>query len=372
MTSLSLMIKPASSSCNLRCRYCFYEDISDNREQKNMGIMTFETLEEVVRQALAFADETCTFAFQGGEPTIAGLVFFQELIRLQQQHNQHKTRILNAIQTNGILLDEDWVKFLHEHKFLVGLSLDGPAEIHDLNRIDAKSQGSFSAVMRASRLLTRYQVDFNILCVVTGRVAKHARKIYNFYQSQGFNYLQFIPCLEPIGDRNQQKFHLSPEEYGVFLCVLFDLWYADFEQGKYISVRLFDNLVHMLMGHDPEACNMRGICSINLVVEGNGNCYPCDFYAYDHWQLGNINTSSIQDLIKSETARHFIAESLPVPALCQSCRYYSLCRNGCKRDREKINDQDGLLYYCSSYMQFFDHALPILQVIAKKQRGLVL
>jgi uncharacterized protein len=365
MTSLSLMVKPASSSCNLHCRYCFYHDIATKRETPNMGLMNDETLETMVRKALSHADQFCTFTFQGGEPTLAGLGFYQKFIQLQLLYNKHHTRIINTIQTNGCILDYVWTKFLHDHHFLVGISLDGPAETHNLNRVDDFQNRTFNRVMASARLLAKNQADFNILSVVTGSSARSIEKIYRFFREQGFNYLQFIPCIEPLCTRRgKTRFYLSPEQYGYFLCRLFDLWHADFTNGKYVSIRLFDNLVNMLNGQKPEACNMNGQCSVNLVIEGNGNVYPCDFYCTDQYILGNINQDTIPQLLQSERAQQFIAESRPVPVKCKTCEYYFLCRNGCKRDREWTDNQDYMLHYCESYRQFFTYALARLQRIA--------
>jgi uncharacterized protein len=369
MPNLCIMIKPASSLCNLRCRYCFYRDIASKREHDNLGLMSETTLETLVRETLDWSDQVCTFAFQGGEPTLAGLDFYQKLIRLQTKYNTRQIRIQNTIQTNGFSLDQDWAAFLHDNQFLVGLSLDGPAEIHNLNRVDDSQNGSFNRVMASTELLTRNQVEFNILCVVTGRSARSPEKIYRFFRSRGFRYLQFIPCLEPIQfQRGKTPFHLSPESYGEFLCRLFDLWYEDLMLGKYTSIRLFDNLVHMINGRKPEACEMSGQCSINLVVEGNGNVYPCDFFCNDHWLLGNITIESIQHIIHSKKAELFIGESISMPMKCQSCNFFALCRNGCKRYREKSVDEEDILYLCESYRHFFEYTLSRFEQVAHLEK----
>lgn len=370
MKALQLLIKPASSACNLRCRYCFYLDIANEREQAHQGMMTISTLTELVREALAMTEEACTFAFQGGEPTLAGLDFYRTLIDLQKQYNVNHAIILNTIQTNGILIDEEWARFLHENHFLVGLSLDGPSEIQNINRMDTLGKESFNRVLKCISLLKKYKVEFNILSVVTGQSARNVEKIYRFFKKHDLRYLQFIPCMEPLAaERGDSEYHLSPQRYADFLCRLFDLWYMDMTAGTYVSIRLFDNLVHMLAGNPPEACNMRGQCSVNLVVEGNGNVYPCDFYALDQWLLGQIGKDPIADMMQSERALRFITESVPVPETCKVCSYFPICRNGCKRDRVLTTDGDQLLYYCESYRIFFDHALPRLKHVARQLSG---
>jgi uncharacterized protein len=368
VTSLSLMIKPVSAACNLRCSYCFYRDIADQRQAGSFSPMRFETLDLLVRRALDYADDTCVFSFQGGEPTLIGLDYFRELIKLQDACNTRHVRILNTIQSNGCDFDDQWAAFFHDQHFLVGLSLDGPAEIHNLNRLDSRQNGSFNRVTAAARLLTRHRADFNILSVVTSRSSRSAEKIYRFFKSQGFNFLQFIPCLEPLDGRpGAGSFRPSPEQYGQFLCRLLDLWHQDLVDGRYISIRYFDNLVQMINGRQAESCVLGGACSLNMVVEANGNVYPCDFYCLDSWCLGNIGEASFADLLQSEKAQRFVAESLPLPAACQDCEYYPFCRNGCRRVREpgQSNQADaGRFYYCQSYRQFFKYGLAKLHQVA--------
>jgi len=364
---LQLLIKPASSGCNLRCSYCFYLDIAQEREQAHQGMMSLKTLEELVREALAVAEETCVFAFQGGEPTLAGLDYFRALIDLQNTYNVNKIIIQNTIQTNGTLIDEEWARFLHDHHFLVGLSLDGPSEIHNVNRVDAEGKGTFNRTISCARLLKRHHVEFNILSVVTGLSARNVERVYRFFKKEQFRYLQFIPCMEPLAaERGDVDYHLSPERYAYFLCRLFDLWYADYVRGDYVSIRLFDNIVQMVAGYAPEACNMRGQCTVNLVIEGGGNVYPCDFYALDPWLLGRVGVDSLSDMLASDRGKEFVEESLPVPEACLTCPYYPFCRNGCKRDRVRTPDGENQLYYCESYRQFYEHALSRIQQIARQ------
>ena len=198
MPPLSLLIKPASSGCNLKCTYCFYHSLSDNRNVKSYGIMRDEVLESMVKRVLNEADGHCSFAFQGGEPTLAGLEFFERLMELQRKHNYKNLKIYNSLQTNGTLIDESWAKFLSENKFLVGLSMDGPKEIHNLNRKDCYGLDTFSKVERAEELFKKYKVEFNILCVVTSNTARHVNKVYKYFKEKDFKFLQFINCLDPL------------------------------------------------------------------------------------------------------------------------------------------------------------------------------
>ena len=195
MQHISLLIKPASGNCNLRCKYCFYHDIISKREKENYGIMPISLLEKIVKKALSEAEEMCTFSFQGGEPTLVGLEFYKKLIEFQTKHNKSNIKIENSIQTNGMLIDEDWAAFLAESDFLVGISLDGSQSIHDMHRQDADGNGSYSRVMKTIRLFDKYSVKYNILCVVTNHAARHADKIYNFYKKNNFCFSQFIHAL---------------------------------------------------------------------------------------------------------------------------------------------------------------------------------
>lgn len=366
MPPINLLIKPASSLCNLRCKYCFYHDVAENREKQSYGIMSLSLLEQLVEQALAYATDGCTFAFQGGEPTLAGLDFFRELIRLQGKYNIKKLPIYNTIQTNGMVIDREWAQFLAENHFLVGLSLDGPKEIHDALRVDALGNGSFARIMETVKLFEQYNVEYNILCVVNNFVARHPDKVYKFYKKNGFRYLQFIPCLDPLGqEQGTEAYSLTPQRYGQFLKRMFDFYYEDFMQNDIMSIRTFDNYVGMLMGYPPESCGMSGICNCYFVIEGDGSVYPCDFYVIDQWLLGNIQTHTFAEMQKSAKAKEFVEASKPVDAKCKACRYYPICRGGCRRNREPfVNGAPVLNHFCSSYIDFFDYALPRLEEMA--------
>lgn len=363
---LILLIKPASGSCDLRCKYCFYADEAQKRDRASYGKMSIETLELLVREALEQASGSCTFAFQGGEPTLVGLDFYKKLIELVHQYNRRNIRVQYAIQTNGCSIDRDWAAFFAQNHFLAGLSLDGTREVHDAYRLDASGEGSFQRVQRAAQLLQQYKVDFNILTVVTNKTVRNIGKIYGFFKRKGLNYQQYIPCLDPLGDpRGQTEYALTPEGYGEFLCRLFDLWYSDLARGEYVYIRYFENLAAMMLGHPPETCGMSGRCTCSFTVEADGSVYPCDFYVLDPYRLGRIGEQSLADMASGETVRSFIEPSLAVDEKCRSCRWGALCRGGCRRDREPA--VGGVLqrnYFCPSYERFFDYAAPRLRQAA--------
>lgn len=366
MPPLGIMIKPASSLCNMRCGYCFYADVSDHRQIYSYGVMTEETLETLVEKALHFATGQCSFVFQGGEPTLAGLDFFKRLIALEKKYDQKRAAIYNSIQTNGLVIDEEWARFLAENRFLVGLSIDGDAAAHDALRVDAKGEGTFRRVWRAARLLKKHGCEYNALCVVTGYTARHAVQIYNALKEH--RYLQFIPCIEGF-DGEMNPYVLTDEAYGAFLNTTFELYYRDYMAGSYVSIRQFDNYVQMLLGGEPENCAMRGVCTCNLIVEGDGSCYPCDFYVLDDWRLGNIKTEDIAQLLSCDKGKAFVAGSLSAAPECADCQFRSLCRGGCRRDREKMLGADlQLNRFCKAYKQFFDKNLDRLVEIARMER----
>lgn len=360
MPELNFLIKPASSLCNLKCKYCFYNSLSKQRSIENYGIMDLQTLETIVKKGLAEGEKRVGFSFQGGEPTLAGLDFFEKLIEYEKKYNFKNLTIEHSIQTNGILIDKKWAEFLSENNFLVGISLDGPKGVHDMHRIDANNNGTYNRVMKTINLLNKHNVQYNILYVVTKYSAKHGRKIYNYFKKNGFKYIQFIQCLDALGENfGTNSYSLNPEIYGKFLMNTFDCWYKDVKDNKYISIRYFDNLLNMFLGNMPEACGMTGSCNCQFVIEANGNVYPCDFYANDDYLMGNIKMMSFKELYETDVVKNFITDSLFVDEKCIECKYKNICRGGCRRHREPfIEGKPSLNYFCTSYKNFFEYSIP--------------
>lgn len=362
MQSSSLLIKPASSNCNIDCGYCFYKCLSSNREKFSLGFMSEATLDILIKNAIDSADEYLNFAFQGGEPMLAGLNLFRKAVELQKKYseNKPKLRIENTLQTNGVLMDDEWAKFLKVNNFLVGISLDGPKKLHDFARKDYEGKGSFERVINAVNILKRNGVEFNIVTVVTEETASQARTLYNFYKRNDFRYIQMIPCMNEEkrynGSAEENKYAVTPISYGKFLNEFFDLWYEDFKKGNIIDVRMFSNLAQMTVGFPPEECGMCGKCHCYFAVEGDGSVYPCDFYCLDEYRLGDVH-DSFEKLKNSEKAKTFERESEVKPDRCMNCRYYSLCRGGCKRFRQNLNGQTDVNYYCEGYKMFYEHTL---------------
>ena len=368
MPPLSLLIKPASSLCNMRCGYCFYADEAMNRSVASYGLMTEETAENIVRRACDFADISLSIGFQGGEPTLRGLPFFRHFTSILRKYNTKNLRVTLALQTNGLLLNEEWARFLHDEHFLVGLSVDGTQAIHDRLRRDAQGEGTFERVLAAAELLQKHNVDFNILTVVTAYVAKNISRIYSFYRKNGLLYQQYIPCLDPLGEaRGRADYSLTPALYGRFMKDLFDMWYDDISHGRFIYVRHLENLLGALMGRPPEHCGMLGRCAMQSVVEADGSVYPCDFYVLDRYRLGNLNSDDYPALMAALEKSGFIEQSLTPAPQCLSCPWARICRGGCRRDRD-TGSELSLNYFCPAYLSFYPYAVPKLQALLRRPR----
>lgn len=365
MKALTVLIKPASGLCNMQCKYCFYKDEAEHRSTANYGIMTVETAEKLVEKAFECAENSVTFAFQGGEPTLAGISFFEKFLEFECNYNVKKIAVNHAIQTNGYIIDEGWAQFFAKNNFLVGLSMDGPCTVHDSMRLDRQGNPTHAIVMKASEILDKYHVEYNILCVVNNLVAKRADKVYNWFVKNNFKYLQFIPCLDGL-DGEKKDFSLSVANYADFLKKVFQNYYIDYFRDNYISVRTFDNYVGMLLGRPPESCGMSGFCTTYFTVEADGSVYPCDFYVLDPWYLGNINQASFDELLKSSVLQNFVAASKYVDEKCKTCEWYGLCRGGCRRNREPFaEEKPALNIYCEAYKEFFQEMYPRLKEIAQ-------
>lgn len=370
MEHLTLLIKPASSLCNMRCKYCFYHSLADKRENTSYGIMSEETAVNIIKKAFENANQSVSFAFQGGEPTLAGLDFFAFFVEKVKELNSKKVKVFFSVQTNGLNVSEEFAKLFSEHHFLVGLSLDGNKEIHDFLRIDAAKNGTHSKIMKTARLFEQYNVEYNILTVVSAYTAKHIEKIYRFFKANGFRYLQFIPCLDPLDSEPFSSPHsLTPKLYEDFLKKLFKLYYEDFLSGNYVSIRFFDNVVRMAAGQNSEQCGMLGFCSGQFVIEADGTVFPCDFYCVDNWRLGSINEMSLEELYQSNSMQEFIKTSFYDNEKCKACSVYPLCKGGCRRDRDlSTNGTAKENIYCEAFFRFYTYAKPYLGEIIQKAK----
>lgn len=356
MPPISVLIKPASGACQLRCAYCFYRDDAHSR-----GTMPRQTADRLIYAVLDEAEGEASFAFQGGEPLLAGLDFYREFAETAERLNAGRLRINWSIQTNGMLLTDDFARFFKERGFLVGLSLDGTSDIHDKYRRTAAGEPTFAAVSAAADRLAEAKVPFNILTVVTPRLCRQPEKVYGYYKKRGWRFLQFITCLEALSG---PKHGCAPteREYCRFISGLFALWYDDFMRGDYVSVRWFDNLALVLAGRGAELCGMRGQCTNQLVFESDGSCYPCDFYVDERYLLGNINEASIAELRRAPANGLFLADGESRSEECAKCEFFALCRGGCRRER----GTDGKSVLCGALKRFFAENIDKLREVAAR------
>ncbi len=371
MPPVSVLMKPSSGMCNMSCDYCFYCDEAKKREQESYGFMTEETLKNVIRRTLLRADGFASYAYQGGEPTLRGLGFFEKAVAYQKQYNKRGIPVMNALQTNGYAIDEKWCEFFRDNHFLIGISVDGTEEIHDAYRHDKAGGPTYSRVLQTIELFERYGVDYNILTVVNEKVAANIPEIYEDYRKKGWKYQQYIACLDPLEEkRGMMKYALQPKEYGGFLIQLFELWYEDWKRGTQPNIRQFENYVGILVGYQPEACDQQGVCGIQNVVEADGSVYPCDFYVLDEYRLGNLNESRMDEMDARRQELGFRERSEKLDESCKSCAYYRVCRGGCQRNREYCRETDTYYnYFCEGYRMFFDACMERMKEIAGKVSG---
>ena len=362
---MNILMKPVSGQCTMTCEYCFYCDEMKKRGEALKGVMTDQTLKNVVRKTLGPSREPVIFAYQGGEPLLRGIGFYREAVRLQQQYNRNRVPVLNAMQTNGMLLDDEWCSFFAANRFLVGFSLDGTEELHDRYRRKKDGSGSFRQVLAGIRCLEKWHAQFNILTVVTEDLAQKTEEVYSFYRQMGWDYQQYIACLDPSGETGTGRYSLSPGAYGDFLIRLFRCWEKDRRAGKEPYIRQFDNYIGILMGYLPEACEHRGKCGVQYAIEADGSVYPCDFYMTDAYLLGNINRERCEAIDSKRREIRFVEESETIPQRCAACAYYSLCRGGCRRNR---TETDRTNRFCEGYRKFFDTCLEDMERIAKERR----
>ncbi len=350
MKNLTLLIKPAAGACNMNCAYCFYRAASEKRDNRPMTKATVDTLIHKIR---AYQPTALHILFQGGEPTLAGLDFFEYFVQTVQSTLQ--VPVDYALQTNGLLVDEAFAAFFQKHRFLIGVSLDGDRKTNDRYRLDNDGESVHARVLAACDLLKKHGVDFNILSVIDHENAKELARTWAFFKEHGFRYLQFIPYVD-----EGSGVSLTAEAYGAFLKQSFALWCEEWAQNNYISVRHIDNYIRILMGDPPENCAMCGVCGSYFVVEANGDLYPCDFYCTPEYRLGSIFEEAPFAVRKQQSA--FIEQSYLIHESCGVCQYHFLCRGGCRRDRTDGGTKNK---YCAAYKAFFADAADRMAQIAR-------
>ncbi len=349
----------------MRCRYCFYRRVED-LYPGSMPIMDTDTAKTIIRKTLGLGYGRNHFSWQGGEPTLMGIDFFREVLRYQRQFAQPGQIIGNSLQTNGVLIDAAWAEFLAEGRFFVGLSLDGPPALHDAYRRLAPGGGSHAKVMNAASLLRAHGVEFNILTVIHDQNVAYPEILYWFFRSNGFSHLQFIPCLEwSPATGEPSSFSISADELGRFQTRLFDLWLKDGFMD--VSIRTFEDILLYYLDGVHVTCNWFKECSSYLVVEHNGDVYPCDFFVYPEWKLGNLLEDTYRSIAGSPLWMKFRTMKSNLVEVCQNCRWLSFCNGDCTRIRtEGGGPFGGLSRLCVARKMLLDHMEPHLESIRKR------
>ena len=382
-----IMTKPIGPICNLDCKYCFYLEKENLYPGTKNWEMPPEILERYVRQYISAqpADEV-HFAWQGGEPTLLGVDFFRTVIALQQKYAGGKS-IHNALQTNGTLLDDEWGRFLANNRFLVGISLDGPRELHDQYRVDKGNAPTFDHVMRGLNKLKEHKVEFNILTVVNRHNSQHPLEVYRFLKEVGSGFMQFIPVVErkaaepgpdglvliqPSFNRSAEvtEWSVEPLAYGLFLAQIFDEWVKK-DVGRYF-VQQFDVALESWLGMEASLCVFRKTCGSALAVEHTGDLYSCDHFVYPENKLGNIMEINLEQMVGSQQQKNFGFDKLrSLPRMCRECNVRFACNGECPKHRflETPDGEPGLNYLCTGYKHFFQHIDPFMQFMAAELRA---
>lgn len=390
------MLKPIGSACNLDCKYCYYLSKENLLDQHRGERIPEDRLEEFIRQYIEGQDgDRVVFSWQGGEPTLLGLDFFHKVVELEEKHKKPNQRIENDLQTNGTLLDEGWCRFLKSHRFLVGLSIDGPRNLHDAYRVTKGGEPTFDRVFGAAKLLKNHGVKFNTLTVVNRLNVKRPLDVYRFLTREvGSTYVQLIPCVEPKDFHRTAPQHwnaaelpiigtpaakpgsansiatdwsVDPDDYGEFLCKVFDEWQRK-DLGR-VLVDLFESAVAQWMGLPAQRCITGEFCGKGVAVEHDGSVYSCDHYVYPEYRLGNIHERSIAETVFSQKQMKFgFAKRDTLPQYCRECKYLFACWGECPKNRfiKTPDGRPGLNYLCSGLRRFFAHADPHLKRIAKQ------
>jgi len=356
--------KPIGSVCNLDCHYCYYLKKKNLYPKEESFRMPDSVLEEYIIQHIAASPSSMiNFSWHGGEPTLLGLDYFRKIVALQHKHQPRHQRITNGIQTNGTLLDEDWCRFLAEEGFAVGLSLDGPKEMHGRYRVTKGRKPTYDEVMRGYGLLRRHRIPCDLLCVVHAENVQHPIEVYRFFKQIEAPYIGFLPLVEPHPDRKGgvSSRTVPAEAWGNFLCTIFDEWKShDIERVK---VQIFEEAARTAFGQEHALCIFRKTCGDIPVIEHNGDFFSCDHFVDGKHRLGNIQEITLVDLLESRAQKAFGQAKLDtLPRYCQMCGVLDMCHGGCPKDRflDTSDGEAGLNYLCAGYQRFFTHCQPFV------------
>lgn len=364
MDVFSLLVKPASADCNLRCRYCFYLDRKALYPGNRVHRMPSRVLQRMIASYLQTEQPCHSFGWQGGEPAMAGLPFFREVTDMQQAFGRRGTSVSNGFQTNGTLIDDDWAAHFARYRFLVGVSLDGPARLHDRSRRDAGGRPSHARVLEGIAALRRHGVEFNVLTLVNSANVGHPEAVYDYLCELGVQYHQYIECVE-FENGELCPYAITAPQWGDFLCRIFDRWFL--HDTRRISVRLFDTILAQLVHGQCNTCAAGTSCDQYFVVEHNGDVYPCDFHVREDLRLGNLMDTDWPALRQSPLYRAFAAGKTAWNARCATCRWQRFCNGDCPKNR--IGGPGALSHLCAGWHRFYAHALPRLEELAQEVRA---
>ncbi len=343
MREISILIKPASSLCNANCAYCFYEDVSTNREIKSYGFMQKKTAEKIVDEAFNIMPsyDRINFVFQGGEPLLAGSEFYLEFISYTQEH-KNNILVEYSMQTNGTLLNDELCTLFKKYNFLIGISIDGFKKSHNKHRF-LNRNGSFDKVMEGVDLLRKHKINFNVLTVLTDYLSNYPNELFQFYKDNEFNVVQIIPCLPDFNQKPvESPYYLTPKQFYSFYSNFFDIWLNELKQGNYISESLIDNVVNTVLGLPVNRCGMFGACQLHHIFESDGSMYPCDFYVIDKFKLGNILDLGLKQINLNPLVEDFKNYDNKLEDVCINCEFKLICNGNCKRTRPTFLSKD----YC--------------------------
>ena len=367
MRPFSLLVKPASADCNLRCEYCFYLEKCHLYPEANRHRMSDEVLEQMVKSYMATRQPVYSIGWQGGEPTLMGLEFFQKVVELQKKYGRPGTSVGNGLQTNTTLIDDEMAAFFQKYNFLLGCSLDGPARLHDRYRLTAGGKPTHTDVLKGIETLEKHQVEFNILVLVSQANVAYAREVYRYLRDHGFLFHQYIPCVEFDENGELLPFAISGEEWGSFLCELFDEWWK--KDTRKISIRHFDSILTKMVDGQANVCTLGTDCCQYLVVEHNGDVYPCDFFVEPQLKLGNVMEHSWEEMLHSPIYLKFGAQKARWNQLCEDCDCLDLCAGDCLKHRIYAgNPSQNLSTLCSGWKRFLRHSRKRFEKLAESVR----
>ncbi|MBD3183322.1 anaerobic sulfatase maturase [Candidatus Poribacteria bacterium] len=367
-----VFVKPVGSKCNLSCRYCYYLEKEYLYPGDEVFRMPVNILEEYIIQHInASTDPVIRFSWHGGEPTILGIDYFRNIVNLQRKHRPANRQIANGIQTNGTLLNEEWCEFFERERFAVGLSLDGPQEMHDRCRVTKDQKPTLERVMKGYELLRRYNIQCDILCVVNSYNVQYPTRLYGFFKHIKARYISFLPLVEQQKDtsRGVSDDTVSAEAFGHFLCAIFDEWKNN-DIGK-IDIQIFEEASRLAFGQEHSLCMFRKTCGDIPVVEHNGDFFSCDHFVDNEYKIGNIQDTSLLEMLKSPEQRKFGQNKLDtLPRYCRECEVRDMCNGECPKNRfiQTPDGEDGLNYLCAGYREFFNHCRPFVDQLAILQR----